>query len=66
MPARDRRVFRRNGLLFQLRNLDRMGSLERLCASAMELDDVSFLQMTSKRNTAGIVRGACLERGAEL
>ncbi len=50
------RVFRRNGLLFHLRNLDTMGSMERVYAAAAELDDVSLLQLTSKRNAAAILR----------
>ena len=50
------RVFRRNGLLFHLRNLDTMGSMERAYAAAAELDDVSLVHLTSRRSVAGILR----------
>ncbi len=50
------RVFRRNGLLFHLRNLDTMGSMERVYAAVAESDDVSFVQLTSVRSVAGVVR----------
>jgi GT2 family glycosyltransferase len=59
-PGEIERVFRRNGLLFQLRNLETMGSIEHALAAAMELDDVSFLQLTSKRQAMGILRARLL------
>jgi GT2 family glycosyltransferase len=55
-PGEIERIFRRNGLLFHLRNLDRMGSMESVYLAAAELDDLSFLELTSKRNAAGILR----------
>jgi GT2 family glycosyltransferase len=54
------RVFRRNGFLFQLRNLDTMGSIEHALAAVMDLDDFSFLQLTSKRQVMGVLRARLL------
>ena len=43
-------IFRRNGIQFQLRNLHRLGSFERLCASIMNLDSPSVHELLRIRN----------------
>jgi glycosyltransferase involved in cell wall biosynthesis len=48
------RIFRRNGFLFQLRNLRTLGSLERLWARLIDLDSVSFSELTSCRKIVSV------------
>jgi GT2 family glycosyltransferase len=48
------RIFRRNGWLFQLRNLKTIGSMERLWARLTDIDPGTFRELTSWRKAIGI------------
>jgi len=50
-PQEVQRIFRRNALRFQLRNLKFIVSINRLCSEIMELDDVSFRELVGAKNT---------------
>ncbi len=49
-PAEVGRIFVRNALQFQMRNMRHLGSFEQVCARIMELDPVSFWDLVGKKN----------------
>ena len=51
------RIFERNRLKYQLRNLVRGGSLESALQQVALMDEVSFHELTSLRSLAGILEG---------
>lgn len=55
-PQEVRRIFQRNAIQFQLRNLRHLGSFEQACARIMELDPVSFWELVGKKNVWQVFR----------
>jgi GT2 family glycosyltransferase len=55
-PEEIQRVFKRNAIQFQLRNLRHLGSFEQLSARIMNLDPVSFWDIVGRKNVWRVFR----------